>query len=500
MDIAILIFLSSGLFLGWSLGANDAANVFGTAVGSRMIRFSTAAILCSAFVILGAVFSGAGAAHGLGELGTLNALPGAFMAAFSAALTVYGMTVARLPVSTTHAIVGAIIGWNWFSGSLTDMATLYTIMSTWVASPVLAAIFSALMYKLVVWLLGKAKLHLLRLDSYTRIGLVIAGAFGSYTLGANNIGNVMGVFVGSSPFTDFTLAGITFTSVDQLFLVGAIAIAVGVTTYSKGVMMTVGDDILPLSPVAAFVVVVSQSIVLFLFSSIALEHLLASYGLPTIPLIQVSSSQAVVGAVVGIGLLHGGKGIRWKPIGNIVSGWVTTPIISSIICFVMLFFLQNVFNQTVYHEVRYQLSEPVLAHLEREGVPVTDLMPLKGREFIGGVHFSEEVRKAAALRSGQEDKVVEAAEIHDIRIDAAKFPKLDRGYLSTEQVKALEQLTGRSFHYRWQFYDALASLTPDWRYLENNKVNKPFNKKLAQQLDYIYGYFELPLDSPPAKK
>jgi len=146
MDIAILIFLSSGLFLGWSLGANDAANVFGTAVGSRMIRFTTAAIICSVFIILGAVFSGAGAAHGLGELGNLNALPGAFVAAFCAALTVYWMTVAQLPVSTTHAVVGAIIGWNWFSGSITDLTSLTTIMSTWIASPVLAAIFSALLY------------------------------------------------------------------------------------------------------------------------------------------------------------------------------------------------------------------------------------------------------------------------------------------------------------------------------------------------------------------
>jgi PiT family inorganic phosphate transporter len=40
-----LLFLSSGLFLGWSLGANDASNVFGSAVGSRMLRFSTAALL-----------------------------------------------------------------------------------------------------------------------------------------------------------------------------------------------------------------------------------------------------------------------------------------------------------------------------------------------------------------------------------------------------------------------------------------------------------------------
>ena len=244
------------------------------------------------------------------------------------------MTVARLPVSTTHAIVGAIIGWNWFSGSITDLSALTTIMSTWIASPVLAAIFSALLYKVMVWVLTKARLHLLRLDSYTRIGLIIAGSFGSYTLGANNIGNVMGVFVGSSPFTDFTVAGITFTSVDQLFLVGAVAIAAGVFTYSKGVMMMVGDGIMPLSPVAAWVVVIAQSIVLFLFSSIALEHLLASQGLPTIPLIPVSSSQAVVGAVIGIGLLNGGKGIRWGALGSIASGWVTTPIISAVLCFV----------------------------------------------------------------------------------------------------------------------------------------------------------------------
>tara|TARA_B110000438_G_C15699439_1_gene600359 strand:- start:466 stop:636 length:171 start_codon:yes stop_codon:yes gene_type:complete len=55
--------MSSGLFLGWALGANDAANVFGTAIGTRMIRFSTAAIICSFFVILGAVFIRAGASQ-----------------------------------------------------------------------------------------------------------------------------------------------------------------------------------------------------------------------------------------------------------------------------------------------------------------------------------------------------------------------------------------------------------------------------------------------------
>ena len=59
-DPTIIVFLTGGLFLGWSLGANDAANVFGTAVGSRMVRFTTAALICGIFVILGAIISGTG--------------------------------------------------------------------------------------------------------------------------------------------------------------------------------------------------------------------------------------------------------------------------------------------------------------------------------------------------------------------------------------------------------------------------------------------------------
>ncbi|MBT7943508.1 MAG: inorganic phosphate transporter, partial [Alphaproteobacteria bacterium] len=208
MEISALLFLTSGLFLGWALGANDAANVFGTAVGTRMIRFSTAAAICSVFVILGAVNSGAGAAETLGKLGAIDALAGAFMAAFSAALAVYLMTKAGLPVSTTQAIVGAIVGWNLFTGTATDTNSLTKILATWVVCPFLAAGISVGLFKITTALLKKANLHLLRTDAYTRFGLLVAGAFGSYRLGANNIGNVMGVFVPASPFTDFSFAGL----------------------------------------------------------------------------------------------------------------------------------------------------------------------------------------------------------------------------------------------------------------------------------------------------
>lgn len=346
MELITLIFLSSGLFLGWSLGANDAANVFGTAVATKMVRFRTAALICSVMVVIGAVVSGAGASHTLGKLGSITALGGAFTVALSAAMTVYWMTKATLPVSTSQAIVGAIIGWNLFSGTATDPKVLTKIVSTWVLCPVLAAGIGVLLYKFVNYVLKHAKLGLFKLDSYTRIALIVAGAFGSYSLGANNIANVMGVFVPESPFSTFEIFGYSVSSTQQLFLIGGVAIGVGVFTYSKRVMMTVGDGLIKMTPVLAWVVVMSHSIVLFLFSSVSFKMWLESHGLPSLPLVPVSSSQAVIGAVIGIGLYKKAD-IRWRVAGRIVSGWVATPIISSVFCGIALFFVKNLFQQQV---------------------------------------------------------------------------------------------------------------------------------------------------------
>ena len=102
MDISIIVFLLGGLFLGWSLGANDAANVFGTAVGTKMVRFKTAAIICSIFIVLGAIISGAGTTETLGKLGSINALPGAFAAC--------GDWMLRLHADFTVGADGAAVG------------------------------------------------------------------------------------------------------------------------------------------------------------------------------------------------------------------------------------------------------------------------------------------------------------------------------------------------------------------------------------------------------
>jgi len=487
--IAVFIFLSSGLFLGWSLGANDAANVFGTAVGSRMIRFSTAAFLCSVFVILGAVIGGAGAAGGLGELGSLNALPGAFTVALSAAMTVLWMTQLGLPVSTSQAVVGAIIGWNLFSGAITDLGVLSKIALTWVACPVLGAIFAALLYRLLVSIINRTKPHLLQLDLYTRWGLILAGIFGSYALGANNIGNVMGVFIPSSPFTEFHLGEtVRISSTQQLFLLGGIAIAIGVYTYSKGVMMTVGGSLMKLSPIAAFVVVVAHSLVLFVFSSTELQQTFINLGLPPIPLIPVSSSQAVIGAVIGIGLLQGMRGvrqIRWRVLGEIGSGWVSTPAIATLISIILLFIVQNVFNQPVYEEINFRLSQPVLMYLQKEGVPTEKIAPLEGQTLTKPVNFRSALRRVASLTPEQESQVIAAAELYPMHITPEAINKIDSQALTPEQFSAIERLTGQSFDYKWELQQALGVQTTAWQ-------KQPGEEHLDDQFLYLEKLFITP--------
>ncbi len=492
MDIAVLIFLCSGLFLGWSLGANDAANVFGTAVGTRMVKFGTAALICAVFVALGAVLSGAGASHTLGKLGAVNALPGSFMAAFAAAFTVFIMTRLGLPVSTSQAIVGAIIGWNLFSGFPTDAKALTKIVGTWIACPLLAGVIGVVLYKATTATVRWSKIHIVRLDSWTRWGLLLAGAFGSYALGANNIANVMGVFVSSNPFTSFNIAGVgNFTGVQQLFLLGAAAIAVGIFTYSKRVMLTVGGELLPLSPVAAWVVVVSHSIVLFLFASRGLEHTLASAGLPTIPLVPVSSSQAVIGAVIGIGLLKGGRGIKWGVLLNISSGWVTTPIISCLVCFVALFFLQNVFNQQVYRDASYVLSAPVMERLEKDGIATDRLAKLQDKRFDRVRDFRSALSDAADLTGDEESGILDRAKIDYLVIEIGTFWRLQK-LISEGQFAAMWALARRSYMHPWMLAEDLAEQTDEWKSLPGATANKLFNRHLDEQRHELYNLFSRP--------
>ncbi|MEW5947087.1 MAG: inorganic phosphate transporter [bacterium] len=305
------IWLSGSVFLGWALGANDAANVFGTAVATRTVRFSTAAALICVFVVLGALLGGAGGMRTLGGL-TDQTIQTAFITSFAAALTVTFMTTLSLPVSTSQAVVGAIMGIGLGVGKV-DFGGLAKVIVCWVGTPIGAMLASIALYYLLSFPFNLISHNMFMANLILRWGFIIGGAWGAYALGANNVANVTGVF-----------AGCGVMSPDAAALVGSLSICLGVVTYSMRVMLTVGQRLVALEPFTALVAVLSEALTV---------HFYAVVGVP------VSTSQAIVGAVLGVGLLKGVKTVNVRVLVRILMGWLLTPAVSMLIsCLLFLIF------------------------------------------------------------------------------------------------------------------------------------------------------------------
>ncbi len=296
--------------MGWSLGANDAANIFGTGVVTRAIRFRTAAILLSIFVVLGSII------EGQKPMGTVGYFTGldinlALLATIVAALVVTGMTYFGIPVSTSQAILGAVMGVAIYTSGFAAFPwdKFAKIIVSWLTAPLAAMVISIGLYQLM----GIISRRIKSLPTFMlamKIGIMVVGSYGAYTLGANNVANTTGVFVGAGVFTPFLGT-----------VIGGLAIAFGACTSSKKVMKTVGGKITPLDIPTAFVAVLAEAIILHIFTQV---------GVP------VSASQAIVGAVIGIGLAKGVRTVSAKKTTQILAGWVLTLLVSILIPYLFL--------------------------------------------------------------------------------------------------------------------------------------------------------------------
>jgi len=295
--------LLGGVFLGWSLGANDASNVFGSAVASRMLKFWTAAVLASVFVLLGALLQGQAGIETLKGL-TQFTLEQAVVSSVAAATTVTIMTILGFPVSTSQAVVGAILGIGILNQQL-NLAGLGKVVACWFGTPVGALVIAVIIYKVLAAFYNNLKINLFQSDMLIRLSLIVAGSYGSYALGANNVANVTAVFVGAGHLSVFSAA-----------LIGGLSIGLGILTFSKRVMETVGKKLVRLDPFSALVVLLAEAITVHIFTFI---------GVP------VSTSQAVIGAVLGVGIIKGISTVSGRTLVNILIAWLLTPAVAGFI-------------------------------------------------------------------------------------------------------------------------------------------------------------------------
>lgn len=305
-----LCFLAA-IYMGWALGANNTANLFGTGVITGAVKYRTAITLCSVFVILGSLLEGQKVIDIVAFTTELN-IKIALLCAITAASLISVWTYLGFPVSTSKTILGTVFGVSLYMDGLSHFPwhNFIRVMVSWVTAPLGGMLISIGLYKLMDIFTRRIK----TLPAFTlamKIGIMVVGSYGGYSMGAGNVANVTGVFVGAGIITPF--AGT---------LIGGVAIALGVCTYSRPVMETVGGKIVPLDIPAAFIAVLATAIVV---------HFFAQLGIP------VSVSTGIVGAIIGIGVCKGVRTIDKKTVTRIIAiGWVLNFILAVFIPYFLL--------------------------------------------------------------------------------------------------------------------------------------------------------------------
>ncbi|UNU18815.1 inorganic phosphate transporter [Microcoleus vaginatus PCC 9802] len=413
------------LYVAANLGANDVANSMGTSVGSKALTLRQAIIVAGILEFSGAVLFGQGVSETLAT-GVVNAQvfaakPQVFLIGMVSVLIACGIwlqiaTSRGLPVSSSHAVVGAIAGFSCVAAGINavDWRTIGTISLTWVATPVASGALAALFYSVVKysildrpdplsqmreWIpwLSAAMLSVfgvIVLPSVVNVALVQTGAialahdrfgwnlpihdivigigaiaaigltlnswkklesvenqegrgekaegistnssptpklphspieqqmarfqvlsacFVAFSHGSNDVGNAVAPLAaiayirrtGSFPSEDFSVPL-------WILVLGGAGIVIGLAIWGKNVIATVGEKIIELQPSGGFCAELATATTVLLASR---------FGLP------VSTSHALVGAVVGVGLIKAWKTVRLQTLLSIGSAWlVTIPI------------------------------------------------------------------------------------------------------------------------------------------------------------------------------
>jgi len=401
-----------GLFMAWGIGANDVANAMATSVGSKALTIKQAILVAAVFEFAGAFLAG-GQVTATIRKGIIDAS----QVADNPELLVYGMLAALLaaavwlliasrrgwPVSTTHSIVGAIVGFAAVGIGIDSVhwSKIGTIAASWVVSPLVSGFLAFFIFMSVQKLILStddplknarkyvpfyifavgfilALVTLLKglkhigLDLTTGESVMVAAASGVVTMGIGivairkikinpeedadfrftNVEKIFGILM------IFTAAGMAFAhgsndvanaigpvaaivsivktgAVAQesalstwILLLGAIGIVLGLATYGWRVIRTVGRNITELTPSRGFAAELAAASTVVIASGT---------GIP------VSTTQTLVGAVMGVGIARGIGALNLRVVRNIMLSWAITLPAGGVLAILFFFLLKGLF-------------------------------------------------------------------------------------------------------------------------------------------------------------
>lgn len=400
-----------GIFMAWGIGANDVANAMATSVGSKALTIKQAILVAAIFEFLGAVLAG-------GEVTSTirKGIVDAELLEGSPDLLIYGMLAALLsagtwlliasrngwPVSTTHSIVGAIVGFAavGIGVDAVQWNKVGTIVMSWVVSPLTAGFIAYLIYTSVQRLilrqddpLAKAKRYVpvyiffaaftitlvTILKGLTHVGLdisvtdsyilaiVIAAAialvgavmirriksdpkaekrehfytvervFGvlmvvtacsmAFAHGSNDVANAIGPLAAVVSIAHNGVITAESSLPIWVLALGGGGIVVGLATYGRHVIATVGKKITQLTPSRGFAAELAAATTIVIASGT---------GIP------ISTTHTLVGAVLGVGMARGIEAIDLRVVVRILVSWVVTIPAGAFLAIVFFFIFRLV--------------------------------------------------------------------------------------------------------------------------------------------------------------
>ncbi|TXK60507.1 inorganic phosphate transporter [Alkalisalibacterium limincola] len=411
MTIYIALAAVFGLYMAWAIGANDVANAMATSTGAKAISFKQAVIIAAVFEFAGAVLAGSSVTSTI-----RSGIVDASLMADTPELMIYGMLGSLLaaavwlniatrmgwPVSTTHSIIGAIVGFAAVGIGMEAVkwGQVGTIVMSWVVSPLVAGTMAFLIFRTVqalildrpdpidrarryvpiymllaafmitmmtlmkglnhvglnlstqqnlllataiavaVAVIGKLVINRIQVDPNADrkfrfatvekifgVLMVITACSMAFAHGSNDVANAVGpVAAVISVASTGVVEGRTAVS-PWVLLLGGGGIVLGLATYGRKVMRTVGEQITALTPSRGFAAEMAAASTIVLASST---------GLP------ISTTHTLVGAVLGVGMARGISAINLTVIRNIFLSWLVTVPAGAVLSVIFFFILRAV--------------------------------------------------------------------------------------------------------------------------------------------------------------
>ncbi len=416
-DVLFIIACCFGLFMAWGIGANDVSNAMGTSVGSRALTMKQAILIAMVFEFAGAYLAGGEVTEtirsGIVDVAVMTDHPDLFVYGMLASLLAAGtwLLIASMmgwPVSTTHSIVGAIIGFAAVGVSVDAVQwnQVWVIVSSWVTSPLVAGIMSFWIFRSVQYLILDTEDPFTNAKRYIPIYMFAVGFFLSmvtilkglkYVLKSHHmeftflqsmgIATIIGLMVAGLGM--YLLSKITqdkvadkdnrFSSVEKVFGVLMIftACSMAFAHGSNDVANAVG-------PMAAVISVIDTGVVgakaavpswILLLGGVGIVIGLATYGYKVMVTIgkkiteltpsrgfaaemaaaatvviasgiglPISTTHTLVGAVLGVGLARGIGALNLGVIGGIFASWIITLPAGAGLSILFFYFFKGLFG------------------------------------------------------------------------------------------------------------------------------------------------------------